>query len=336
MRGMRVLVPLSLSVLLSLSIPAGASPAAIVSEDVTFEVSNPLDPDQRYLVRGVLVRPAGCSSSVLLADHGVSYGAWAWDFPLRPETYSMARALAARGYATLAIDRLGYGASDRPNGYTVTVESYADISRQIVHQLRTGTYRGESPTAFRHVGLIGHSGGSEVTELAAGANRNVDVVIPTAYLHAPWASTDWLIGSWVAGDFVRSAQDDYEYRGASPEARASEFYNLSMADRDVVARDNELANLAPSGEIYTLSGQPSRWVIGDIRVPVLLVLAENDSVFPVEDGPKELALFTGSTDKTLLVVPEAGHTFMLHPNAPAFHDALADWLDARQQAMPNC
>jgi pimeloyl-ACP methyl ester carboxylesterase len=69
---------------------------------------------------------------------------------------------------------------------------------------------------------------------------------------------------------------------------------------------------------------------------VLLVLAENDGVFPVEDGSKELALFTGSDDKSLHVIPEAGHTFMLHPNAPDFHDALADWLDARQQAMPKC
>ncbi len=334
MRGLRVLLPLLL--LVSLSTPTGAWSPTAVSEDVAFEVSNPLDRDHKYVVRGVLVRPVGCSSSVLVAEHGVSYGAWAWDFPFRPETYSMARALAARGYATLALDRLGYGTSDRPNGYTITVELYADIARQVIDQLRAGAYEARSPTSFRHVGIIGHSGGSEVVELAAGAYGNVDVVIPTAYLHAPWASTDWLVNSWVAGDFVRSAQRDYEYRGASPQARASEFYNLSIADPDVVALDNELANPAPSGEIYSLSTQPSRWVLGNIRVPLLLVLAEKDAVFPVGDGPKELVLFTGSNDKTLHVIPESGHTFMLHPNAPDFHDALADWLDARQQAMPKC
>jgi pimeloyl-ACP methyl ester carboxylesterase len=333
-RGLRALVPLLL--LVALSTPTGAWSPAAVSENVAFEVSNPLGWNQTYVVRGVLVRPVGCSSSVLVAEHGVSYGAWAWDFPYRPETYSMARALAARGYSTLALDRLGYGRSDHPNGYTITVEFYADIARQVVDQLRAGTYQGESPTAFSHVGLIGHSGGSEVVELAAGAYRNVDVVIPTAYLHAPWASTDWLVKSWVAGDFVRSAQSDYEYRGASPKARSAEFYNLSTADPHVVALDNELANLAPSGEIYSLSTQPSRGVLGNIRVPVFLVLAENDGVFPVGAGPNELALFTGSNDKTMHVVPKSGHTFMLHPNAPDFHRALAKWLDTRQQAMPRC
>src|SRR2546421_14243 len=113
------------SVLLPLA--AHSSPAAtVVREPVSFTVTNPASPGQTYRINGVLVRPsAGCSGSVLLAMHGLSYGAWAWDFPLRPETYSVAQALAARGYATVAVDELGYGTSagagapDRPNGYTL-------------------------------------------------------------------------------------------------------------------------------------------------------------------------------------------------------------------------
>lgn len=142
MRTVRVAVLLLL--LLSLPLPAGASDTAVISEDVTFKVTNPLDPGRTYLVRGVLLRPRGCSSSVLLAKHGISYGAWAWDFPLRPETYSMARAIdRQRGYATLAIDRLGYGASDL-TARTVTPSAWSPMP------ISTGkSFRSSLPLAIK-------------------------------------------------------------------------------------------------------------------------------------------------------------------------------------------
>ncbi len=167
------------------SLIAGPSSAAVTSDPIEFEVSNPMDPAHTYKVRGSLIRPAGCASSVLLALCGLSYGAWAWDFPLQPQTYSTAKALAARGYAVVSIDRLGYGSShgegsaQRPNGYTLTVESYADITRQIAEQLRLGTYSGIAATSFAHVGLIGHSAGAEIVELAAGLYPGVADVVNT-------------------------------------------------------------------------------------------------------------------------------------------------------------
>src|ERR1043166_8869405 len=86
------------------------SPAAVVRQNVTFSVTNPLAPLRTWTIHGVMIRPtAGCSRGVLLAMHGLSYGKWAWDFPLHPETYSVAQALSARGYAMVAVDELGYG-----------------------------------------------------------------------------------------------------------------------------------------------------------------------------------------------------------------------------------
>ncbi|MBI4730124.1 MAG: alpha/beta fold hydrolase [Acidobacteria bacterium] len=336
MRSSRIAA--SLLVLLALAAgpaPASAAETTETTEDVSFQVTNPLAPGSLYTVRGTLVRPAGCASSVLLAQHGLSYGAWAWDFPLRPETYSVAQALGARGYAVVAIDRLGYGASDHPNGYTLTVESYADMTAQIVGQLRAGTY--SAGVAFSHVGLIGHSAGSEVVELAAGLYGGVDVVIPTAYEHAPAGiSTDWLVREWVTGDVVRASQSEYEYFETDPGTRAADMYNLEIADLDVVAKDTELANLTPSGEIYSISQQPSRAVMGSIAVPVLLVLAEQDALFPSAAAQDELALFGSAADRSVYVVPQAGHSFMLHPSAPGTNDVIADWLAARPGAMPAC
>ncbi|HEX9713672.1 MAG TPA: alpha/beta fold hydrolase [Actinomycetota bacterium] len=325
------------SMLLAGVAPHHARAATIVREEVSFAVTNPLAPGETFTVRGSIIRPEGCVSSALLAQHGLSYGAWAWDFPLRPETYSTAQALAARGYAVVAIDRLGYGESDHPNGYTLTVQSYAAMTAQIVEQLRAGSYSAVQPDAFAHVGLLGHSAGSEVSELAAGLYGGVDVVIPTAYQHAvDGVNSDWLVREWITGDVVRSAQGDYEYFETDPDTRAADMYHLPAAEADVVALDNEMANLTPSGEIFSISMQPSRWVMGLIDVPVLLILAENDALFVASAGEAELALFSGTDDATLHVVPNAGHTFVLHPNAPEATDVVADWLDARQDAMPRC
>lgn len=337
----RVRAALALSVLMLLPLASRPSQATttVTREAVAFSVTNPLDPGKTYTINGELVRPEGCVSSVLLALHGLSYGSWAWDFPLRPETYSVAQALAGRGYAMVAIDELGYGTSagqgapDHPNGYTLSVESYADMTAQIARQLRAGTYGGP---AFPHVGLIGHSAGSEIVELTAGANPGlIDALIATGYTHVPFVNIDWLQREWVQ-DNVRAAQSDYEYFETNPETRAADMYNLAKADADVVALDTSKANLTPSGEIFSIGSQPSRWVMPSIRVPVLLVLGEKDTLFPGSFGANEMLHFAGATDKTLQVVPDAGHVFMLQQNAPVANAGIADWLDAHAAAIPKC
>jgi pimeloyl-ACP methyl ester carboxylesterase len=115
----------------------------VAKEAISFQITSPAEPGATYTVRGTLLRPASagdCARSVLLLLHGLSYGEWAWDFPVEPERYSTARALAADGYPTVALDLLGYGSSDHPSGRTLTVESYAAVTRQIIDQLRAGSY----------------------------------------------------------------------------------------------------------------------------------------------------------------------------------------------------
>jgi pimeloyl-ACP methyl ester carboxylesterase len=306
---------------------------------VAFTVLNPQEPGVFRTVRGSLYLPSNaplCGESVMLLIPGLSYGAWAWDFPLEPGTYSVARALASHGYPALAIDNAGYGASDHPNGYTLTVEASAVMTSQIITQLRTGLYQSAPlPRAFKRVGLVGHSAGTEIAELTAGLFGGADVLIATGYSHTP---TVQLLTDFTTGDAVRAAQADREYFEGTPEHRAESMYNLAVADPAVVALDTSMAELTPSGEILSIIPQPSRLVLGTITAPVLLVLAEQDQLFPpvvlgVPVGPLELALFVASADKTLHVVPRAGHSFMLHPNAPQTNAAMLQWLSAR---VPAC
>jgi pimeloyl-ACP methyl ester carboxylesterase len=321
--------------------PTAAAPAVapVVRSEVAFTVSNPVDPGHLSTVRGTLVRPEGCTGSVLLAEHGLSYGRWAWDFPLDPATYSMAQGLAQRGHAVLAIDRLGYGASDHPDGDTLTVQADAAITDQIVQQLRRGGYASSSgaPPAFTHVGLIGHSAGGEIVELAAGGFRDADALIVAGYEHTPTGvSQEWLTREWIPGDNVRAAQGDYEYFETDPQTRAADMYAAAAADPAVIARDNAMANLTPSGEVLSIGSQPSRTVLGAITAPLLLVLAQNDVLFPAAGADAEMALFAATQDKTLRVVPSAGHALTLHRNAPSTTALVASWLENHEAAMPRC
>lgn len=322
--------------------PSNAT-SSIVREPVSFTVTNPLSPGRSFVIRGELVRPrAGCSRGVLLAMHGLSYGAWAWDFPLQPDRYSVAQALAKRGYALLAVDRLGYGASEgkgspeQPNGYTLTAPGYGDMAAQMVKQLRAGTYKAKAPVAFQHVGLIGHSAGSEVVEYAAALNPGLaDVLIATAYTHEPFVNNNWLIREWTQ-DNTRAALGDYEYFETNPAIRAQDMYNLANADPKVVAWDNAHANLTPSGEIWSMSPQLTRFLLPTINIPVLVVLGDKDTLFPGAEGPNEMLWFAGTSDKTLLRAPNDGHAFMLQKDAPVMNTKIANWLDAHQGQLPRC
>jgi len=329
----RLIAVIACSSLLGI-VPVSSEAADVVVEPISFQVSNPLDPGATYEVAGNLYRPSvapDCEASVMLLVHGLSYGAWGWDFPVEPETYSVARALAARGFPAVSIDLPGYGASTKPNGYVLTVQSYAAMTDQMIASLR-------ADHGFARVGLIGHSAGTEISELTAGIFGSADAVMATAYHHFP---SERIVREFITGDMTRAAMDDYEYFGGTVENRTEYMYWTDNADPAVIAADTELANMTPSGEILSIGSQPSRFTIEAIDVPVLLVLAEHDVLFPpVNEGQDvaaaELALFAASPDASLHIVGDAGHSFHLHRNAPASIDAIGDWLDARAGVIPSC
>ena len=311
-------------------VAAPARADTVATQSISFQVTNPLEPLFSRTVRGTLYAPASnprCTNEVVLLLHGLSYGAWAWDFPLDNATYSMARTLAAQGHPAVAVDELGYGSSDRPNGWNLTAQAYGNITSQLVSALHG---RG-----FRRVVLFGHSAGTEMSELAA-ASGGVQGLIAGAYTHFPSVG---IFASVLTQDAIAAALQPYIYFDSTAAKRSGDMYDLSTADPAIVNADTQLANLTPSGEIISIAAnQPSRVSLPLITAPVLLILAQHDALFPpsflgVDYAAAELALFTLSFDKSLYVVPYSGHTFMLHPNAPQTQQVVVDWLGAR---FPKC
>jgi pimeloyl-ACP methyl ester carboxylesterase len=310
-----------------------AAQDVVQTSPISFLVHNPVEPAQTYTVRGTLYRPASnpACSSVILAVHGPSMGAYVWDFPVEPQTYSTALRFAARGFPVVTIDRLGYGSSNRANGRLLTVPSYAHIVGQIVGDLRHGNYVAppSDRPAYSQIALMGHSTGAEIVELAAGSITSVDALIVGAYTHAP---SDTMAAETNRADALTN---EYVYFGGTPGVRQEHLFRLSVVDQPVVERETELANLVPSAELLTLNPQPSRAVMGRITVPVLLVLAENDVLYPIRGAGAELGLFSGTADKTLYRVPVAEHLYMLHRNAPITDEKILQWLEKRP-AIPAC
>lgn len=309
---MRVRSLLVLSLLAATTVVA--APARAAEEDITFSVQSLHEAGVTRTIYGTAYTPEVGYDAVVLLQHGLSYTRRAWDRP----GYSVVDPLLAAGFAVVTIDRLGYGQSTLPNGYNVSSEAHAFNTRQIVDQLRVDY-------GFRRVIIGGHSAGAETSLLAAGLFGAGDAVLALGYHHFP---SQQIVTDFVTGDEVRAAQDDYEYFLGTPEHRAGMFYT-DAASPAVVADDTANAVLTPSGEIFSIGKQPSRYVTPLIDVPVFLQLGDADRLFPVEFADDELALFVSAPEVTVDVVGSAGHTFMLHPTGPAGSARLADWVADR-------
>jgi pimeloyl-ACP methyl ester carboxylesterase len=299
--------------------PAETRGVGLIRRPVEFMVENPAEGGAARRIAGYRYDTFCTSPTAVLLMHGLSYTKESWDFP----GYSVAQTLAEAGYATFAIDRLGYGESKLDNGYNVTHEAYADMASQIVGQLRA--------QGFERVVLGGHSAGAGTTELAAALYGGVDAILALGWHHRP---SNQLGQDFFTGDFVRAAQEDYEYFLGTPQHRAEMFYPAS-ADPAVVAADTRAAVLTPSAEIFSIGKQPSRLVVGNVKVPVFLQFGDSDRLFELEYAEMHAGEFFNSPSVTVDVVKDAGHTFMLTKNGPAGSDRMAAWLRSRPEA-PSC
>jgi pimeloyl-ACP methyl ester carboxylesterase len=302
--------------------PAQTRGVGLIRQRVEFSVTKTRFPDESgapHTIVGYRYETFCQSPTAVLLMHGLSYTKEAWDVP----GYSVAQKIAEAGYAVFAIDRLGYGESKLKNGYDVTHLGYADMARQIVEQLRK--------QGFSHVVLGGHSAGAGTTELEAGLFGGVDAIIPMGWHHRP---SNQLGQDFFTGDYPRAAQADYEYFLGTPEHRAEMFYTPS-ADPAVVAADTKAAVKTPSGEIFSIGAQPSRLVVGKIKVPVFLQFGDSDRLFEVQYAQMHAEEFRSSPSVTIDIVKDAGHTFMLTKNGPAGTDRMVNWLRSRPET-PSC
>ena len=318
MRRLRIVSIVSFAIIGWLAGPVGGAAAETSRTDVTYQLTN-LNDGAEHAVHGYL-REASCDAdTVVLLQHGLSYTAEAWDVP----GYSYAEIFAEAGYDVVAIDRLGYGRSVLDDGYNVSTFAFADMTAQLADILREG---------WDKVVLAGHSAGAETTVQAVGLfGASADAVIPMGYHTYP--DPQFLALDWSSNQ-VDALQDDFVYFMGTPERRAEMFYTEN-ADPAISEADTAGAVETPSGEVQTISFQPSRIGAFNVTAPVLAQLAEDDRLFPSVFAPFWAAQFVQAASVTIDIVPGTGHTYMLHHEGPAAAHRIVDWLSTTA-GLPGC
>jgi pimeloyl-ACP methyl ester carboxylesterase len=264
---------------------------------------------------------------------GITYTHLYWDMPGFGGRYSYVKYMNARGYDTLAIDRLGMGQSTRPLiAATVNASSNAAALHQVVRYVRAGDLGRSYPAVV----LTGHSYGTFVSDLESATYHDVEGIIGTGWLQQPTATgLAGVLSILTPADLYPEFAGilDPTYVTTTPGDR-SFFYAPADTDPAVVAADEGLKNTASLAEATYLIPENLGGLTERIGVPTLRVVGSDDRIMCVADScsPANLAkalppLFPSGV--RIYVQEGAGHDAALEQNNTGGFDAMLSWLESR-------
>jgi pimeloyl-ACP methyl ester carboxylesterase len=267
---------LVLGALLGPGAPALAAGRGCQDNRIAVALAPGLPRDQQVFTR--LCLPEGPPpATVQVLVHGITYTHLYWDFPDPTggtARYSYVNAALEAGFATLAMDRIGSGASSRPLGALVTI--------QVIQALRAGAVRGPAGAiGFEKVVLVGHSYGSFTAWYEATDYQDVDGVILSGVSHTfqPIAPLNVLLPLRPAALEPAFFGEGYDltYLTTVPGSRQVTFYEPGKADPAVIALDERTKSTLTLTEFSLFPTVLVRPL--DIRVPVLLANGAGDTLF---------------------------------------------------------
>ncbi|MEU4246980.1 alpha/beta hydrolase [Amycolatopsis sp. NPDC026612] len=304
--------------------PAGA---ATTCEDLSVPVTVALLPQTMH---GRLCAPPGASTVVVLIPGG-TYNASYWDIGYTPEIRSFRLAMNKAGVATLALDRLGTGASSKPLSTLLSASVQATAAHQVIQSIRP---------RFAKVIVGGHSIGAAMAMIEAGNHRDVDGVLVTGMTHR----MNLVTVVPVLANMIPAPLDpalaprglDAGYLTTNPGTRYTAFHTPGPLDAGAIAYDESTKDVFAATEavdsltLTTVLTPASQ----QITAPVLLVVG-NDPHFCGTLGsdcssPEALraseAPFFGTTALRTYILNGYGHAINYAPNAPLYFGVVTDWL----------
>jgi pimeloyl-ACP methyl ester carboxylesterase len=281
---------------------------------------------------GTLCVPPGNPRTLQILVPGGFYNRAYWDVMVDPNTRSFRRAMNQAGYATLAVDRLGTGASSTPPSVLLTAITQAGAVHQVVTAMRP---------RFDRIMLGGHSLGSAISVIEAATYRDVDGVLVTAMGHrinalgiAPIAATfvpanlDPAFATRVLDPGYLTTMPGTRYSLHAPGPNVSAAVTFDEATKDVAA-PTELVDAALLGTVTPYTAL--------VDVPVLTAIASADPTFcgllatncgtAASYRAAEAPFYGPGARLEAYVLPGYGHAFNYAPNAPNLHGAVVAWAD---------
>ena len=324
---------------------AAASAVRVASIPISFTVRNVNrskvacgSDGKTYTVRGHLVAPAGAvrggaTRTATLYLHGLGFGQFLWTFEA-VKGYDYAATMARAGQTSVVVDRLGYGASSKPDGNAICVGSRADIAHQMVQDLRSGHYtlRGHRPVGFGRVVLAGHSYGSQIAEVEAYSFGDVNGLIQFAYadrvqsLVAQIALTIANENCATGGKRVNPGGPRHYTPFGDPVAAPMALFN--NAAPAVTRAALPQVSIDPCGDDASFAKAVTVDLrnAGKITAPVLIVEAGADAFFPPPAAADQAALFTHARSVSTAVVPGSGHAITLSIHRAVLDSAVLTFL----------
>lgn len=315
--------------------------SATLTSDSCSEVQLPValapgEPRQ-YQVYGQLCgqSPQGDRTVQVLVS-GTTYSHLYWDFPYQSDRYSYVDALTQAGYATFNFDRIGIGNSSHPPADEVNVASNTYVLDQVVQSLRQGQIGG---VAQERIMLVGFSSGAFGSVVGVASHDNdIAGVILSGFLHNQ--NQDWLnqfINSFYPAQLdPRFSNQNLPdgYLTTQPGTRSSLFYEPN-ADPQVIALDEATKETVTTGEAATNAAAIFADTSRQIRVPVFLAVGQYDGSFCTGNicesaenvAAFEAPFFSPEANLQTYVLPGAGHSINLAPNAPDWFEAARQWSD---------
>ncbi|KAI9802074.1 MAG: hypothetical protein M1833_001995 [Piccolia ochrophora] len=280
----------------------------------------------------------GCNDRIQLLVHGATYtkeywatGAWGD----RNQSYSWSKFANEAGYATLAVDRLGNGASSLPDPLQITqLPLQVEVLHHIIQRAKRGEFTGQPSKVI----FVGHSYGSVAGfSVAQQYPADIEKFIVTGCtsdfgnMMAATADLQPLAASAV--DPSRFSGYAHGYLTHSAETgRTSAFYTGAY-DPAIPPKDYATKETVTVGEL--ISFPPL--TISAYNGPVLLITGDRDQLFCGVDPPgycgsqlKPLAnsasLFPNASSFEYYGPPDTGHDINFHYSAPVTYKVAHHWL----------
>ena len=259
-------------------------------------------------------QPTGeARATPLLFVHGAWHGAWCWDTYFLPY-------FAAKGYAVHALSLRGHAGSPQPGskpvGFNTVGEYVADVA-QVADQI--------AANARQRPVVIGHSMGGYVVQKYLEKHAAPAAVLVASIPVMGSLPLQWRLLRDHPIDFLRTG---LTFNGwpfvSTPEKAHHHFFSADMP-LDEVRRYQAQMNgealwiLVDAG----LLNRPNPSKV--LPMPMLVVAAENDQVFPVE----EEHITARAYGTTVEIFPDTAHDMMLERNWQKVADHIAAWLDGQ-------
>ena len=246
-----------------------------------------------------------------------------------------ARVLTEVGYAVLAFDYKGWGASEGPRTRLAPFSRVADVQAALTF---LGTRPGVDPT---HLGLYGTSYGGATAIWAAALDERVRCVVSVVGIGdgRRWMRSVRRPDEWH--DLLEKAREDRNRAVVSGEPAMAERDEILLQDRasaelSAAARaDNpDAVSTVPASFIDETLSFHADWVVDKIAPrPLLLITTEDDRLVPPEES-RSLYDHAGEPKK-LIVLKGYGHYDVYAE--PAFGEVIAAtlaWYRAHLPAQP--